>query len=123
MAIKPEYPVALRPLSAAEGGGWVALVPDLPGCMSDGETAYEALENVENAISEWQEAAREMGRAIPKPDEFLNQQLVQQFPDHIRKQAEQYAKMMADDGSIPDRTAVHAILTEWARSSFRSLSL
>jgi predicted RNase H-like HicB family nuclease len=30
------YRLTLRPLSAEEGGGWLAEVPDLPGCMSDG---------------------------------------------------------------------------------------
>lgn len=33
------YGLAIRPLSAAEGGGWLAEVPDLPGCMSDGVTS------------------------------------------------------------------------------------
>ncbi len=36
---KLEYPVIIEPLPQDEGGGFVALVPDLPGCMSDGETA------------------------------------------------------------------------------------
>jgi hypothetical protein len=34
---KLEYPVILEPLPQGDGGGFVALVPDLPGCMSDGE--------------------------------------------------------------------------------------
>jgi predicted RNase H-like HicB family nuclease len=38
-----EYPVIIEPLPEDEGGGFVALVPDLPGCMSDGETAEAAL--------------------------------------------------------------------------------
>jgi hypothetical protein len=32
----PEYPVVLRPIASEDGGGWVALVAVLPGCMSDG---------------------------------------------------------------------------------------
>jgi antitoxin HicB len=69
MTVKTEYPVVLRPLSADDGGGWVALVPDLPGCMSDGATAIEALQNAEGAIEEWMKAAEAMGRPIPRPDE------------------------------------------------------
>ena len=53
MSLKPEYPVVLRPLSHEDGGGWIALVPDLPGCMSDGPTAFDALTNVNGAIEEW----------------------------------------------------------------------
>jgi antitoxin HicB len=39
----------------------------LPGCMSDGETAEEALANVRDAIAAWIEEARALGRPVPKP--------------------------------------------------------
>ena len=48
---KLDYPVHIEPLSQEDGGGFVALVPDLPGCMSDGETPEEALANVRDAIA------------------------------------------------------------------------
>ncbi|MFH1306874.1 MAG: type II toxin-antitoxin system HicB family antitoxin [Candidatus Micrarchaeota archaeon] len=31
-------------------GGYVALVPELPGCISDGDTKKEALTNIKDAI-------------------------------------------------------------------------
>jgi predicted RNase H-like HicB family nuclease len=62
-----DYEVRVRPLSEEAGGGFIAEVPELPGCMSDGETPQEALENVYDAIVCWMEAAREMGRQIPGP--------------------------------------------------------
>lgn len=46
---------------------WLIEVPELPGCMADGKTPMEALENVEVIISEWIETAKEMGRDIPEP--------------------------------------------------------
>jgi len=61
------YPVTIEPLSAEDGGGFVATVPDLPGCMSDGGTPEEALANVRAAIAEWIEEARALGRAVPAP--------------------------------------------------------
>jgi antitoxin HicB len=61
------YRIALRPLEAGEGGGWLAEVPDLPGCMSDGETPQAALDNVMDAIGCWIEAAEEDGRTVPQP--------------------------------------------------------
>lgn len=61
------HKVVIEPLSAEDGGGFLATVPELPGCMSDGETPAEALANVEDAIGCWIEAAREMGRTIPEP--------------------------------------------------------
>jgi antitoxin HicB len=60
-----DYEIAIRPLTAAEGGGFGATVPELPGCMSDGETPQEALDNVYDAIACWVEAAQEMGRPLP----------------------------------------------------------
>lgn len=53
---KLEYSVVVEPLSLDEGGGFIATVPDLPGCMSDGETPEEALANVQDAITAWIEA-------------------------------------------------------------------
>jgi hypothetical protein len=35
------YAVVIEPLTDEEGGGFVATVPDLPGCMSDGDTRAE----------------------------------------------------------------------------------
>jgi predicted RNase H-like HicB family nuclease len=62
------YRIALRPLSSAEGGGWLAEVPDPPpGCMSDGETPQEAIDSVMDAIACWIEAADEDGRPAPAP--------------------------------------------------------
>lgn len=66
-----EYPVIIQPLGAEEGSGFSAIVPDLPGCMSDGETPEEAVLNVQDAIAMWIEAANEIGRAIPKPSRTL----------------------------------------------------
>lgn len=64
---KLEYPVLIEPLSVEDGGGFLASVPDLPGCMSDGETPEEALHNVEDAIATWIEVAHEMKRPVPSP--------------------------------------------------------
>jgi predicted RNase H-like HicB family nuclease len=66
-----EYPVIIEPLSSDDGGGFYASVPDLPGCMSDGETPQEAITNVQDAIICWIEAAKEAGRSVPKPSRKL----------------------------------------------------
>ena len=65
------YPVVIQPLKDEDGGGFIATVPDLPGCMSDGETPEDALTNVQGAIEAWIEAAQEMGRKVPKPSAQL----------------------------------------------------
>ena len=61
------YAVDVQPLSPEDGGGFVATVPALPGCMSDGDTPEEALANAYDAIEEWIDAAEKMGREVPGP--------------------------------------------------------
>ncbi len=46
---------------------FIVEVPELPGCIADGETAVQALENAEKIIEEWIETAKEIGRDIPQP--------------------------------------------------------
>lgn len=67
----PDYPVLIEPLPAEEGGGYIATVPDLPGCMSDGETRELAARNVGDAIAAWIEEAQVLGREVPAPSRHL----------------------------------------------------
>ena len=46
---------------------FIVEVPELPGCMADGQTYIEAVTNVEVVIQEWIEIAQELGRDIPVP--------------------------------------------------------
>ena len=57
----------LRARHAEDGGGYLAVVPDLPGCMSDGDTPAEAVQNVTAAIDEWIAEAMRLNRAVPTP--------------------------------------------------------
>ena len=61
----------IEPLLPEDGGGYLATVPDLPGCMSDGETRELAARNVADAIEAWIEEAHALGRAIPVPSQSL----------------------------------------------------
>jgi len=45
----------------------ISEVPELGGCMADGKTYAEVMENTETAISEWIETAKIAGRKIPEP--------------------------------------------------------
>jgi predicted RNase H-like HicB family nuclease len=46
---------------------FIAEVPELPGCMADGATKADALQNVEQVAAEWIETAQSLGRSIPTP--------------------------------------------------------
>ena len=92
MTIKKEkildYPFTIRHLSKEDGGGYLIEFPDLPGCMSDGETMEEAIENGHDAVRSWMHAAKEIKRPIPKPGELEKQsgKWVQRVPKsmHLR---------------------------------------
>ncbi|HLI96552.1 MAG TPA: type II toxin-antitoxin system HicB family antitoxin [Candidatus Baltobacteraceae bacterium] len=51
----------------ATDGTWGAVVPDLPGRSSAGNTLDDVRENVKEAISLWVEVAREQGHPVPPP--------------------------------------------------------
>lgn len=50
-----------------DDNAYIAEVPELPGCMADGQTYHEAVSNAELIINEWIETAKESGRPIPEP--------------------------------------------------------
>ncbi|MCI0734341.1 MAG: type II toxin-antitoxin system HicB family antitoxin [Methylococcaceae bacterium] len=50
-----------------EDQSFLVEVPELPGCMADGETYEQAVTNVKKVIEEWIETARELGRPVPEP--------------------------------------------------------
>ncbi len=50
-----------------EDNSYIAEVPELAGCMADGETMQKALENVHIIIDEWIETAKQIGKDIPEP--------------------------------------------------------
>ena len=52
---------------AAKENCYIVTVPDLPGCMADGESPNEAYENAKIVIREWIETAQADGRPILEP--------------------------------------------------------
>lgn len=61
--IKNERIVFLYP---DEDGYIIAEVPSLPGCISQGETRQEALQNIQEAITLHLEVLQERGELIPE---------------------------------------------------------
>lgn len=69
---KLKYSVKLTPISEEDGGGWLAEIPVLKGCMSDGETPEEALKNIEEAKTAWISTAIKRRQTIPLPESDNN---------------------------------------------------
>ena len=51
---------------SAEDQAFLVEVPELPGCMADGQTYAEAVQNAQAVIQEWIETARGLGRRVPR---------------------------------------------------------
>ncbi|XWK88979.1 MAG: type II toxin-antitoxin system HicB family antitoxin [Phormidium sp.] len=64
-----KYPMSIYP---EDDGGYTVIIPDLPGCMSQGETLEEALENINEARELWIETVYESGKkSIPLPSKRI----------------------------------------------------
>jgi antitoxin HicB len=80
----PEYPYEIRPLP--DDGGYLVAVPDLPGCLADGATVAEAVENARDAVRSWILTAREFGDPVPDPDSGGDSgRFVQRVPKSIHR--------------------------------------
>jgi predicted RNase H-like HicB family nuclease len=55
-----------RHWGSGEDNYWVAEVPSLPGCISQGKTREEAVANVKEAIDAYINALNEDGLAVPE---------------------------------------------------------
>jgi predicted RNase H-like HicB family nuclease len=61
------YKYAIEIFYSEEDEGYIAVVPELPGCSAFGETEEAALKEVMTAMELWLETAEKEGREIPKP--------------------------------------------------------
>ena len=62
-----DYAHVVSPISKEDGGGFLITFPDLPGCMSDGETEAQALTNGRDAYESWVSARIDAGKPVPPP--------------------------------------------------------
>lgn len=104
----PKYPFEIQPLTAEEGGGYLITFPDLPGCMSDGETIEAAIGNGADAETAWLQAAEKWGDPIPKPGEGQSGKFVQRLPKSLH--ARLVARARKEGVSM--NTLVTAVLAE-----------
>ena len=115
--VTPPYPFEayghiISPLSDDDGGGYMITFPDLPGCMSDGETMEEVLVNGRDAFNSWIAAQVDMGRQIPAPTHYDDGgkpvKFVQRLPRSLHASLQARAK--AEGVSI--NTLVLALIAE-----------
>ena len=101
-----EYAIMVEPLSEADGGGWLAIVPAPPGCMGDGDTPEAALADAEAAILEWHAAAKELGREVPGPGSLG------QWRQRVPRSLHEKLKFVAARESVSLNAYVASVLAE-----------
>lgn len=76
-------------------GGFVALFPDLPGCITVGDTIEEVIRNMIDAKKAWLEAELEVGATIPEPDDLkeYSGQFKLRIPKSLHKQLAEHSKL------------------------------
>jgi predicted RNase H-like HicB family nuclease len=61
------FKYAIEIFYSEEDEGYIAVVPELPGCSAFGESEKEALKEVMTAIDLWLDTAKKENREIPAP--------------------------------------------------------
>ncbi|MBQ3335846.1 MAG: type II toxin-antitoxin system HicB family antitoxin [Selenomonadaceae bacterium] len=92
-------------ITHSSGGGYVATIPDLPGCITQGETRLEALEMIEDAKRCWLAAALEDDDDIPEPDwDLYNGRLNLRIPKSLHRKL---AECAAREGVSLNQLAIY----------------
>jgi antitoxin HicB len=115
-----EYRVTIRPLSKEEGGGYLAEYPEIPGCMSDGETIEEAIANGRQALRDCLEVFKESGRKAPKPG-VEAAQWRQRLPRTLYLKLTEQARVEGVSiNSLVTAMIAEAIGARWARRALKN---
>lgn len=100
------YPIELI---EAEEGGYFARIPDLPGCMAQGETIDETLKSLEGAKSAWIEVRLEDGLDIPPPREVVDEysgKFLLRVPKSLHRELATRAR---EEGTSLNQYALHLL--------------
>ncbi|MCL2012869.1 MAG: type II toxin-antitoxin system HicB family antitoxin [Cystobacterineae bacterium] len=89
-----KYPFEIRPLSEEDGGGFLISFPDIPGCISDGDTEEEAIANGRDALKGTLLTLKAEGFPVPKPNSggIASGKFVTRVPKTIHAQLSARAK-------------------------------
>jgi predicted RNase H-like HicB family nuclease len=95
-------------LLADESGGFVASILEFPGCLAEGDTADEALENLRKSAESWIEVANSNGYPVRDPIDFdgFNGKIALRIPRSLHKQVAELAEL---EGASINQLLVMAI--------------
>lgn len=70
-----DYKFTIMPVSEADGGGYFAEVPELPGCVAAADTLEETMALLEEAVDSWIMVTKEKGKKVPQPTFYSEDKL------------------------------------------------
>jgi antitoxin HicB len=107
-----DYPFTIRPLNDADGGSYLIEFPDLPGCMSDGDTIDQAIANGADALRGWIAAMQEAGRPIPPPPKGPDSAYSGKWQQRMPKSLHRRLAERANQEGVSLNTLVIALVAE-----------
>ena len=123
-----EYPIELFRRDDEGDHYWVAEIPDLPGCVADGETPDEAVASIQEAKRLWIEARLENGHQVPEPTDArgYSGRLLLRMPKSLHRRLATQSRREGTSlnmyivsllsGRSPDTAAEHLAVAEEPRS-------
>ena len=89
-----ELPYRMEIIPDKEEGGFIATFPDLPGCITVGDTIEAVIQNIVDAKRAWLEAELEIGAMIPEPEDLkeYSGQFKLRLPKSLHKQLAEHSK-------------------------------
>lgn len=90
-----KYTTQITEIAVEDGGGYLIEIPLLKGCVSDGETIAEALENIKEAKEEWFKYMLENNLPIPEPTDVskYSGKFVVRIPKTLHKTISEQSKL------------------------------
>jgi len=89
------YTIQMQRRNDGNGEYYFVKVLELDGCMSDGETPEEALQNIREAMEGWLQVKLDHGDPIPEPvpnDEEYSGKILVRVPKSLHKHLAHMAK-------------------------------
>ena len=89
-----ELPYKMEIVPDKEEGGFIASFPDLPGCITVGDSIEDVIQNIVDAKRVWLESELEMGAMIPEPEEMkeYSGQFKLRLPKSLHKQLAEHSR-------------------------------
>jgi len=78
-------------------GGFAVEIPDLPGCISQGETVEEAYNMIQDAKLYWIKTALEVGVEVPEPQEITKSSFLEQLNELLKRY--EFRAVLGDSGA------------------------